>query len=160
GGAGWEGKFIVAALEERGWPVITRFAVAPNVEVASGAPLTFDTSRVAAVVAVDTSVQSLGAALERFVRSGGGLVLAGPSSLAPSVRSLKPGTLGARLRPATQVGETIGLGTTGFYPVTALAATGVAIEHRAGGIALAARRVGAGRVLQVGYDDSWRWRMA
>ncbi|HEU4787753.1 MAG TPA: hypothetical protein VFS57_10100, partial [Gemmatimonadaceae bacterium] len=24
----------------------------------------------------------------------------------------------------------------------------------------AARRVGAGRVLQVGYDDSWRWRMA
>ena len=27
-------------------------------------------------------------------------------------------------------------------------------------IAVAARRVGAGRVMQIGYDDSWRWRMA
>lgn len=161
GGASWEGKFIAAALEERGWPVIARFAVAPGVDVASSGPLTLDTSRVAAVVAIDTtSVQSLGAALERFVRSGGGLVLAGPSSLAPSLASLRPGTLGARLRPAVQAADTIGLGTTGFYPVTSLAVNGVALDRRAGGVPLAARRIGAGRVVQVGYDDSWRWRMA
>jgi hypothetical protein len=52
------------------------------------------------------------------------------------------------------------LGSTGFYPVTALNAGGITLDKRSDGIALAARRVGAGRVLQVGYDDSWRWRMA
>ena len=36
----------------------------------------------------------------------------------------------------------------------------VALERRTGGVAIAARRIGAGRVIQIGYDDSWRWRMA
>jgi hypothetical protein len=44
--------------------------------------------------------------------------------------------------------------------VTSLNAGGVPLDRRADGVVLAARRVGAGRVLQVGYDDSWRWRMA
>jgi hypothetical protein len=160
GDAGWEGKFIASALEERGWPVIARFHVAPNVDVAQGVALPLDTSRVAAVVAIDTAVQSLGAALERFVRSGGGLVLAGPASLAAAVAPLRPGSLDARTRPSTLPTDTIGLGATGFYPVTALKADGVALERRAGAIAAAARRVGAGRVLQIGFDDTWRWRMA
>src|SRR6478672_11246788 len=56
GNAGWEGKFIVSALEERGWPVIARFSVAPNVDVAQGALATLDTSRVAAIIAVDSLV--------------------------------------------------------------------------------------------------------
>ncbi len=160
GDASWEGKFIVAALEERGWPVIARFAVAPNVQVSQGGPIVLDTSRVAAVIAVDSAVQSLGPQLERFVRSGGGLVLAGPSSLAPSVATLAPGVLGARVRPVVVPKDTIGLGATGFYPVRALTADGVALERRVDGVVIAARRVAAGRVLQVGYDDSWRWRMA
>jgi hypothetical protein len=160
GDAGWEGKFIASALEERGWPVVARFHVAPNVDVAQGVALPLDTSRVAAVVAIDTAVQSLGAALERFVRSGGGLVLAGPASLAAAVAPLRPGSLDARTRPSTLPTDTIGLGPTGFYPVTALKADGVALERGAGAIAAAARRVGAGRVLQIGFDDTWRWRMA
>lgn len=160
GDASWEGKFIVSALEEHGWPVIARFHVAPNVDVAQGSVLPLDTSRVAAVVAIDSTIQSLGAALERFVRSGGGLVLAGPASLAPAVISLSPGSLGTRTRPSVLPTDTIGLGATGFYPVTSLKADGVVLDRRSGGIAVAARRVGAGRVMQVGYDDSWRWRMA
>jgi hypothetical protein len=159
GNASWEGKFIVAALEERGWPVIARFHVAPNVDVVQGVELPLDTSRVAAVVAIDTTVQSIGAALERFVRSGGGLVLAGAAALAPATAPLAPGSLGARTRPPILPTDTIGLGTTGFYPVAALTADGVVLDRRSGGIAVAARRVGAGRVMQVGYDDSWRWRM-
>jgi hypothetical protein len=159
GVAGWEGKFIVSALEERGWPVVARFAVAPRVDVAQGAVLPLDTSRVAAVVALDTTIQSLSASLERFVRSGGGLVLAGPASLARSVLPLNAGSLGARTHPSVLPTDTIGLGTTGFYPVTALMADGVVLDRRAGGVAVAARRLGAGRVMQVGYDDSWRWRM-
>lgn len=158
GSASWEGKFIASALEERGWTVITHFFVAPNVEVGQELPL--DTSLVSAVVAVDTSLGRLGGAILRFVRSGGGLVLAGPSSFARSVAPLAPGVLGPRLRPATEPAGPIGLGSTGFYPVMSLAVDGVALELRGGRVAVAARRVGAGRVVQVGYDDSWRWRMA
>lgn len=160
GEASWEGKFIVSALEERGWPVVARFRVAPNVDVAQGAAIVLDTSRVAAVVAIDTTVQSLGPSLERFVREGGGLVLAGAASAAPVVMSLSPGSLGARTRVTLAPSDTIGLGTTGFYPVIALRSDGVVLDRRPTGVAVAARRIGAGRVLQVGYDDSWRWRMA
>jgi hypothetical protein len=160
GDASWEGKFIVSALEERGWPVVARFHVAPNVDVTQGMPLVLDTSRVAAVVAIDTTVQSLGSALEHFVHRGGGVVLAGAASTAPAVASLTPGSLGARTRVVIAPGDTIGLGTTGFYPVTALESDGVILDRRPSGIAVAARRVGAGRVMQIGYDDSWRWRMA
>jgi len=161
GQAGWEGKFIATALEERGWPVMARFSVAPNVDVTQGTgAFTLDTSRVAAVVAVDTSIARYAAAVSRFVGSGGGLVLAGPASLAPSMAALAPGALGTRVRPAVEPKDTISLGATGFYPVSALRQDGIELERRADGIAIAARRVGAGRVVQVGYDDSWRWRMA
>lgn len=159
GNASWEGKFIVSSLEERGWPVISRFHVAPNVDVSDGTVLPLDTSRVAAIIAIDTTIQSLGTAVERFVRSGGGLVLAGPAGLAPNVASLDAGSLGARTRPSVLPTDSIGLGTTGFYPVAALEPDGVVLDRRSGAVAVAARRVGAGRVLQIGYDDSWRWRM-
>jgi hypothetical protein len=36
----------------------------------------------------------------------------------------------------------------------------VALERRTDGVAVAARRVGAGRVMAVGFDETWRWRMA
>ena len=160
GGASWEGKFIASALEERGWPVIARFSIAPNVSVGQSAPLVVDTARVAAVVATDSLAASQAESLERFVRSGGGLVLAGPSAASPRLRALAPGIVGARTRPVVRQTDTLRLGTTGFYPVASLSPGSVPLERRADGIALAARRVGAGRVLQVGYDDSWRWRMA
>lgn len=160
GDASWEAKFIAAALQARGWPVITKYHVAPGVDVSQGAVLPLDTSRVAAVVAVDTTIQSLGAVLEQFVRSGGGVVLAGPASLATSVGVLTAGSLGARTRPSVLPADTISLGSTGFYPVTSLNADGVALDRRSAGVAVAARRVGAGRVIQIGFDDSWRWRMA
>ena len=159
GAAGWEGKFIVAALEERGWPVIARFSVAPNIDVAQAGSLVLDTARVAAVVVVDTSLQSLGGAIDRFVRSGGGLILAGPAA-STSLSGLAPGSVSPRVRPAVMPADTIGLGSTGFYPVTNLRPDAVVLDRRPAGIAIAARRVGAGRVVQVGYDDSWRWRMA
>ena len=159
GNASWEAKFVAASLEERGWPVIARFHVAPNVDVTEGTIVPLDTSRVAAIIAVDTTIQSLGTAVERFVRSGGGLVLAGSAGLATNVASLAAGSLGARTRPSVLPTDSIGLGTTGFYPVMSLRPDGVVLDRRSGGVAVAARRVGAGRVLQIGYDDSWRWRM-
>ena len=161
GNAGWEGKFIALALEERGWPVIARFGVAPGVAVSQGALLPVDTSRVAAVVVVDTALQSLASSLDAYVRSGGGLVIAGPASLSPVLATLRAGAPSARFTPTALPGDTIGLGATGFYPVASLAPGSIPLERRGpnGGIAVAARRIGAGRVIQIGYDDSWRWRM-
>jgi len=160
GGAGWEGKFIVSALEDRGWPVTARFSVAPNVDVTQGNAVAIDTAAVSAVIAVDTSIRSQAAVLERFVRSGGGLILAGSAAQSATLRALAPGVVGARTRPTVHPSDTMRLGSTGFYPVTSLNTGGVPLDRRADGVVLAARRVGAGRVLQVGYDDSWRWRMA
>jgi hypothetical protein len=159
GVAGWEGKFIVAALEESGWPVVTRFSVAPGVDVSGGAaPL--DTGHFAVMIALDSTVQTTTAALERFVRSGGGLVLVGNAAAGSHVSDLAVGTVGARTRPPVEANDTIRLGTTGFYPVTRLSVDAVALDRRRDGVAVAARRVGAGRVAQIGYDDTWRWRMA
>ncbi|HEY0970737.1 MAG TPA: hypothetical protein VGE02_07165, partial [Gemmatimonadales bacterium] len=42
----------------------------------------------------------------------------------------------------------------------AVRADAVPLETRGGSVAVAARRVGAGRVVQLGYDETWRWRMA
>jgi hypothetical protein len=159
GRASWEGRFIASALEERGWSVIARFVVAPNVQVGQSAPLVLDTSRVAAVVAVDSTVGALEPGLTRFVKSGGGLVLVGSAALPKSDSALAPGVPAARVRPAILPADTIGLGSTGFFPVR-LGRDAVALERRPEGVSIAARRSGAGRVIQVGYDDSWRWRLA
>jgi hypothetical protein len=160
GGAGWEGKFIVSALEERGWPVTARFSVAPSVDVTQGSAVALDTAHVSTVIAIDTSIRSQASQLERFVRSGGGLILAGPAAQSAALRAIAPGVVGARTRPTVHPSDTMRLGSTGFYPVTSLNAGGVPLDRHQDGVVLAARRVGAGRVLQVGYDDSWRWRMA
>ena len=159
GAAGWEGKYIVSALEERGWPVIARFTVAPNVDVTQGTIQSLDTSRVGVLIAIDSTVATLGTTVERFVRAGGGLVIAGPAALAKNIASIAPGSILARTRPNVRPTDTVRLGSTGFYPVS-LKGDGIALEKRPDGIAVAAHRVGAGRVIQVGYDDSWRWRMA
>lgn len=159
GAAGWEGKYIVSALEERGWPVVARFTVAPNVDVTQGTIQTLDTGRVSVLIAIDSTVATLGPAVERFVRAGGGLVIAGPAARARNVASIAPGDIAARTRPNVRPTDPVRLGSTGFYPVS-LKDDGIALEKRPEGIAVAARRVGAGRVIQVGYDDSWRWRMA
>jgi hypothetical protein len=36
----------------------------------------------------------------------------------------------------------------------------VPLESRDGRVIAAARRAGAGRVVQLGYDETWRWRLA
>ena len=160
GEAGWEAKFVAGALEERGWKVVTRFAVAPGVDVRGAEPPQIDTAHLSAIVAIDSSIAALGAAVQRFVEQGGGLVLAGSSANTRTVSFLAAGSVGARTRRNVAANDTIGLGTTGYFPVASVREDAVAIDRRASGVAVAARRVGAGRVLQIGYDDSWRWRMA
>lgn len=74
GSASWETKFTIAALVERGWKVDAVTHVAPGVDVRTGNPGTPDTSRYAAVIAIDSSAALIASGAARFVRSGGGLV--------------------------------------------------------------------------------------
>jgi hypothetical protein len=160
GRAGWEGKFVVSALEEAGWRVSPRFALAPGIEVAGADPIVLDTAHVSAVIALDTSVTSLGGAVARFVRDGGGLILAGGAAAAENVAAIAPGTPGARVPPATPGAIALTLASAGFYPVTSLHRDAVPVDRRAEAHTVVARRVGAGRVIQVAFDETWRWRMA
>jgi hypothetical protein len=74
GAAGWETKFTIAALTERGWKVDALVHVAPGVDVRTGTPVAPDTSRYAAVVAVDSTATMIGHTVASYVQSGGGLV--------------------------------------------------------------------------------------
>ena len=159
--AGWEAKFVIAALEERGWSVDARLRVAPGVDVTQGTPASPDTARYAAVIALDTTAADRGAAIARFVRQGGGLLLAGDAARIPALASLAPGTAGTRVAGAAGALEAEdprrGLA---LWPVTQLRDGAVPLERRGSSVTVAARRLGVGRVVQVGHDDSWRWRMA
>ncbi|AHG88063.1 hypothetical protein J421_0526 [Gemmatirosa kalamazoonensis] len=162
GRAGWEAKFVAAALEERGWSVRLRVAVAPGIDVTQGAAEAFDTATTAAVVVLDSGAvdAATAARVARYVRQGGGLVLAGDAAAASSLRTLAAGDVGA---VEAGVPGALDDGTPerglALFPV-APHADAVPLERRGAHVAVAARRVGAGRVVQAGYVETWRWRMA
>ena len=160
GAAGWEGKFVAAALEERGWSVELRLAVAPGLDVVQGTPLAFDTAGVAAIVALDATAARAAGAIVAFVRRGGGVVLAPDAAREAAFESLLAGRSGARVSPpvlaflANEPRRALPLS-----PIGPLLADAVVLERRRDAVAVAARRVGVGRAVQIGYDDTWRWRM-
>lgn len=161
GRAGWEARFTTLALEERGWTVVARMPVAPGVEVAQGTVGALDTARYAAVVALDTTAAGLAPAIARFVRQGGGLVLAPGALGVPALAALAPARVGQPLAaPAAALAGDEPRRGLPLHPLVALRDGAVSLERRDGRVAVAAHRVGAGRVVLVGYADSWRWRMA
>jgi hypothetical protein len=161
GAPSWETKFVIAVLEERGWQVDARVPLSPDAAVVQGSSTRLDTSRVAAVVALDRSAAGQSGRIEAFVRSGGGLVL-GPDAAADARFSrVRAGSAGTRLpAPVLEVGAREPRRALALVPVVRLADGAVPLERRDGAVAVAARRVGAGRVAQLGYEDTWRWRMA
>ncbi|HUQ83604.1 MAG TPA: hypothetical protein VM076_20800 [Gemmatimonadaceae bacterium] len=161
GTAGWESKFTIAALEERGWRVASRVRVAPNVEITQGPLGAIDTSRYAAVVLLDSSAVSAAVGLARYVRDGGGVVLAGTVARSSAAAALAAGGVGRRIAGVAGAVTTSEPRTgLGVFPVVALKRDAVPLESRDDAVTVAARRVAAGRVIQLGYDETWRWRMA
>jgi hypothetical protein len=161
GDAGWESKFVVAALEEEGWKVDAFIGVAPGVDVTQGPTAVIDTSRYSAVVALDGAVVPYANRIIEFARTGGGVVLASQAASLDAMAPLRAGdvgraTSGAR---AIQTGGSVTLSTLALAPITSLRSDAIPLEKRAGAVSIAARRIGAGRALQLGYEDSWRWRM-
>lgn len=158
GGVSWEAKFVISALEEAGWPVDARLTLAPGIAVSQGRPGTPDTARHAAVIVVGAVTPGDAAGIARYVRSGGGAVLAGSMNTG-SLASLAAGRTGARVRPASLTfaddAPRRALGFLAILPRT----DAVTLEERDGRVAVAARRVESGRVVQIGYDETWRWRL-
>lgn len=159
GEAGWETKFVAAALEEAGWPVITRMTVAPGAVVRQGADIRIDTASVSAVVILDSTAAFNAPDLARFVTDGGGLIAAGGGASHPALRDLLPAR-GARL--TAEVGALLGPTPREGLPARTFRMSGgsVAIDRRGPAPVIVGRRVGSGRVLAVGYEDTWRLRMA
>ncbi len=158
--AGWEGKFVVAALEEAGWEVDARFHVAPQVAVRQGDDAPIDTARFAAVVALDSSAAPFAAAIGRFVRSGGGVVMTAEAARSAPLAAIAPA------RPGEPVTPLLGAVTSvtprralGGVSLVALQPAAVVLERTGTVPRLAAGRVDLGRALLLGYTDTWRWRM-
>jgi hypothetical protein len=161
GAAGWDSKFTIAALEERGWRVASRVRVAPNIDVTQGPLGTIDTSSYAAVVVLDSTGASSSAEIARYARTGGGVILVGSSARISGFGAIAPGKVSARVAGvAGAIASAAPRTGLGGFPVASPGADAVLLESRDGVAMIAARRVDAGRVMQVGYDESWRWRMA
>jgi hypothetical protein len=158
GMAGWESRFVVQALEERGWSVESRIALAPGRFTTRGRPFPLDTARQAAVIALDSSAVSFAAEIHRFVESGGGLVVGDYAG--PFLQRTAPASVGALVRPAaSRVSGPDFRERLSFRRLGPLREGAVGLERRRGEVSLAAWRVRAGRVVQAGYRDTWRWRM-
>lgn len=160
GVASWESKFVVAALEEAGWEVRARLTVAPGAVVGQGGDVRLDTARLSALVVLDSASVPPLAAIRRFVESGGGVVLAGSAVAVPGLASIlparpagrRPGAIGALDGPRPRSGLTGRVFSTASRDA-------VPLERRGDDPVVLASRVGAGRVLLVGYEETWRWRM-
>lgn len=161
GDAGWESKFVAAALEEEGWKVDAFIRVAPGVDVTQGSAAVIDTSRYSAVVALDGAASPYANRIIEFARMGGGVVLTPQAASLDAMAPLRAGGVGraASEARAIQAGGSVSLATLALAPITSLRSDAVPLEKRAGTVAIAARRIGAGRALQFGYEDTWRWRM-
>jgi hypothetical protein len=161
GGAGWETKFTVAALEERGWTVDVGIALSATRIVRQGTIADVDTSRYSAVLAIDSTVVPYADRVARFVRMGGGLVLWSEAAKSPALAAIAPGVAGTETEDeGTSPTDSAPRAALGLAPITSLSRDAVVLERRGEAVSVAARRVGLGRVIETGYTTLWRWRMA
>jgi hypothetical protein len=159
GRATWEAKFVITALEETGWFVDARLSVAPGIEITQGTPSAPDTARHLAVIVLDPPSPRVASTIARYVRGGGGAIIAGEGGHATSLEAIAAGRTGSRVRASS-------LTFVDDAPRRALAFFAIAprpdaivLDERGGRVAVAARRVDAGRVVQLGYEETWRWRL-
>lgn len=160
GRAGWESKFTIAALEEAGWEVDARLRLSDTLFTTQGRSTSADRARHAAVVVLDTAVGRFSPSIARFVRGGGGLVMAGEGAGAPSLRALAPARVARVVAPESRSFEGIEpLHALPLHLLASLRPDAATLAMHDGAPAIVARRVGSGRVVQAGYAETWRWRM-
>ncbi|MCC6245770.1 MAG: hypothetical protein IT353_23255 [Gemmatimonadaceae bacterium] len=156
---GWEAKFVTAALEESGWQVDASFLISPKAAmVRVGNPMALDTSRYAVAVVLDSGVVA-SRELLRFVSQGGGVIVAGAALRDAAVRTLSAAAIeddrGAIA--GTLITDEPRRGVPAFHLAAREGATVVEREGDEPTVVLVRRDVG--RVMAVGYRDTWHWRM-
>jgi len=155
---GWESKFVVTALEESGWTVDGTLAISPKASVQLGIRASLDTLSHSVAVVLDSGVVDV-RAVRSFVASGGGLVIAGEALRDPALASLGVARIthvhapiaGALLTDEPRQGLSA-------YHLDPLPGATV-LEGDSDESAVVVVRRGLGRVLAVGYRETWRWRM-
>jgi hypothetical protein len=134
-------------------------AVAPDVYVGEARLPALDTARFAAAVLLDSLAYRLPEVV-RYVRSGGGVVLGSESATHAGLAALAGVSTAGRLHG--EVGAlssaTPRAGLSGIALRVNDQRTTV-LERRGASAVTVAHRVGSGRILAVGLDDTWRWRM-
>ena len=163
GQAGWEAKFTAVALEEHGWRVEARLAVAPTGDVRQGAArLVIDTTRYAAVIAIDSVANRYAFQLARYVRAGGGLVATGEAAALASIGAILPAAVIDRPTLPGVFARESSRASLALAPLGRIKAGALVLETQdeRDAVAAVAWRVGNGRVIQIGYHDTWRWRLA
>src|SRR5439155_1311169 len=122
------------------------------------------TAAVRVLLAADTGAVSLtdsAGVLDTLRATSGGATLEA-SDVVGTVRARR-GTYAASATPPAPADrrDVLVLGRASWESKFVLAALteAVPLEGQAAGVATAVRRAGAGRVLSIGYDESWRWRM-
>lgn len=153
----WEAKFVLAALEEAGWPVDTRLPASPRAVVESEALRALRADQYGVVVVLDSGLVSA-STLRTLLDAGGGVILSGD---ALTGRGL--GALGVPVAEHAHPGVAGGLVTdaprTGLSAWHMRALGAITLEGAPREASVLARRVGAGRLLMSGYLETWRWRM-
>ena len=134
--------------------------MAPGADVRQGDAAPIDTGRYAAVVALDPSVAPAAAAIARFVRSGGGLVLLPAAARVAAFAPLLPASVGDGVTaiPGALLTAEPRRGLGGVA-LARLRPQAVVLEGDRGRPRVAGVRVALGRVVLSGYGESWRWRM-
>jgi hypothetical protein len=83
----------------------------------------------------------------------------GPGAAPGALAALAPAREGAREAAPVRAVTAASRATLARRPLNPRA-DAVVLERVAGIPVVAARRAGAGRVVQVGYEETWRWRLA
>ncbi|MEO8335267.1 MAG: hypothetical protein ABI664_09850 [bacterium] len=160
GRADWETKFVMQALSEAGWVVRARIPTAPNVDVRDDAISPIDTARYDVIVALDSSSAEMASAIARFVAEGGGLIAASGALEIDQLGRIAPARAGDRRAGRILLADdSVTTRDLPMRPLSLAREDAVSLQREQAGVTLAARRAGLGRVLAIGYDESWRWRM-
>jgi hypothetical protein len=99
-------------------------------------------------------------AIVRFVAQGGGLIAAGGALEVDQFGRLAPARAGQRHPGRILLADdSVTTRDLPLRPLSLARSDAIPLQREQPGVTLAARRAGMGRVLAIGYDESWRWRM-
>lgn len=158
GRAGWETKFVLAALEEAGWQTDALVFIAPGVVVKQGVAASIDTAYYSAVVALDETAAPRVNEIRTFVRSGGGLIIGEAAARSPEFTQLRVSISAPAGSRTVSAADTVSRSSAPISPLQ-IRPDAIPIEQRGRDVAVAGRRIDFGRVVQIAFTDTWRWRL-